>query len=159
MTGCAGQPTLTEGCPELAAQWHPTRNEDLAPDRVTCSSNRRVWWLCTAGECGHDHAWQAKVVDRAQRSSGCPICAGRKPCTCNSLAALHPELIGREWDYEANTERPEGLLPGSYKSVHWRCSLHEPPHCWTAAPHSRVRNVTGCAWCARTSRASPPPGY
>lgn len=53
-TGGSGCPTcagfyskpLSTTHPELAAQWHPTRNGNLTPDKVTAGSARRVWWLC-----------------------------------------------------------------------------------------------------------------
>ena len=39
------------------------------------------------------HALQAVVSDRALRESNCPFCAGQRPCSCNSLAALHGTLM------------------------------------------------------------------
>ena len=146
---CAGHPPLARAKPELAAQWHPSRNGALGPEGVTLGSGRKVWWLCKDGQCGHDHAWRATVAHRTQCGSGCPICSGHKPCTCNSLAALHPDLVSRDWDTEVNTVRPEDLLPQSNKAVHWRCSLHEPPHLWAATPNDRVGHQTGCPLCPK----------
>ena len=151
LRACAGLPNLATGNPELAAQWHPSRNEHLSPDSISMGSGCKVWWLCQAGKCGHDHEWQAAVGHRTQNNSGCPICSGRKPCICNSLAALHPDLISREWDTKVNTVRPEDLLPQSNKAVHWRCSLHDPPHLWAATANNRVGHRTGCPACAKTS--------
>lgn len=54
--------------PELAAQWHPTRNGDLTPDMVTAESHRKIWWL---GKCGHE--WSATIESRT-RGMGCPFC-------------------------------------------------------------------------------------
>ena len=31
--------------PELAEQWHPTKNGNLTPSQVTYGSKRKVWWL------------------------------------------------------------------------------------------------------------------
>lgn len=31
--------------PQLAKEWHPTKNGDLTPFDVTCGSNKIVWWL------------------------------------------------------------------------------------------------------------------
>ena len=31
--------------PEIAMQWHPTKNGDLTPDRVLAGSHSRAWWL------------------------------------------------------------------------------------------------------------------
>ena len=89
--------------------------------------------------------------DRTERKSGCPICAGRTPCHCNSLKALHPHTVQQQWDYELNTVKPEQLLPQSAVRVHWRCDLHDPPHSWTALPNQRFNSKlqTGCPECAR----------
>jgi DNA-directed RNA polymerase subunit RPC12/RpoP len=58
--------------PALAAQWHPTRNDDLMPDGVTSGSGRAAWWQCAADPA---HAWRATIANRALRASGCPHCA------------------------------------------------------------------------------------
>lgn len=52
--------------PDLAAQWHPTKNEELTAGDVPCQSNKRVWWL---GPCGHE--WPTTVANRT-RGAGCP---------------------------------------------------------------------------------------
>ena len=58
--------------PAVAAQWHPTMNGDLTPDRVLSGSNQKAWWLCPAG-----HVWQAAIASRTGRKKhGCPVCAG-----------------------------------------------------------------------------------
>ena len=33
--------------PEVAAQWHPTKNGNLTPEMVTAGSNQLAWWLFT----------------------------------------------------------------------------------------------------------------
>ena len=30
--------------PELAEQWHPTKNDELTPDDVVAGSNKKAWW-------------------------------------------------------------------------------------------------------------------
>lgn len=62
----------------VAAEWHPSKNDELAPDEVTPGSARQVWWQCAM--CRHD--WKASVANRVLRASGCPACAGaRSPRT------------------------------------------------------------------------------
>ena len=46
---------------ELAAQWHPTKNGDLAPESLTPKSRLNVWWLCPAG-----HEWMSVIRTRAR---------------------------------------------------------------------------------------------
>ena len=133
----------------MAAQRHPTLNEGHSPQTVTYGSGRQAWWLCKSCPCGHEHEWEASIRDRARSGTGCPFCMGRKPCRCSSLAALRTGIVQKEWDLYRNTRSPEDLLPQSNVKVHWRCSLHEPPHCWTAAPYQRFATKgSGCPACA-----------
>lgn len=59
--------------PELAKQWHPTRNGDLKPTDVFPNTMKKVWW-----QCEHGHEWEAFVVRRTQGRNGCPRCAAKK---------------------------------------------------------------------------------
>ncbi len=68
------QGSLAEKIPELAKEWHPTKNGDLKPTDVTTGSHKKVWWKCR--KCGHE--WQAVVKDRALGYHGCPECAQKK---------------------------------------------------------------------------------
>ena len=54
--------------PDVAKQWHSTKNGDLTPNDVTLGSNKRVWW-----QCERNHEWEAVIFTRA-RGIGCPIC-------------------------------------------------------------------------------------
>jgi hypothetical protein len=64
--------SLANRFPYIATQWHPTRNGDLTPDRVTAGSEIRVWWRCEQG-----HEWETAVILRIYGSFGCPVCAER----------------------------------------------------------------------------------
>lgn len=57
--------------PELAKEWHPTKNGNLTPFDVFANSNNYAWWLCLA--CGHE--WKAKINNRNIGKRGCPHCA------------------------------------------------------------------------------------
>ena len=50
--------SLAETHPELAKEWHPTKNESLTPNDVTPGSKKRVWWKC---DKGLDHEWITSV--------------------------------------------------------------------------------------------------
>jgi hypothetical protein len=126
--------------PELVAQLHPTRNEDMNPKLVSAGSTRRVWWLCPAG-----HEWQARVTDRT-RGAGCPICARtRGAAPGRSLTARRPELVDELHPTHNGIVDPEALPAGSNRTLWWRCGLG---HEWRATVAARVRG-TGCPTCAR----------
>ena len=74
---CSGRrPTdenrLSINRPQLAQQWHPTKNGKLTPTEVSIGSSRRVWWVCPQNA---DHVWSSSVVARARDQDGCKWCA------------------------------------------------------------------------------------
>ena len=138
--------SLVEIKPELAKEWHPTKNGKLTPDEVTIGSHKRVWWL---GSCGHE--WQAEVKSRCS-GRGCPYCAGRILLKgFNDISTTHPELL-KEWDYENNDLRPEDLQMGSHTKVWWKCSKGHP---WQASPNERISKGRRCPYCAHNPRVLP----
>ena len=38
--------SLAALAPEIAKEWDSSKNGNLSPDKVTISSNRKVWWKC-----------------------------------------------------------------------------------------------------------------
>lgn len=69
----SGKNDLATTHPELAKEWHPTKNGSLRPENVSRGSSKRVWW-----KCPHGHEYVASVTNRA-RGTNCPICnVGRK---------------------------------------------------------------------------------
>lgn len=56
-----GTPSLSQRYPELAKEWCYEKNGDITPEKVTCGSNKKVWWRCT--KCGS--IWQARINARA----------------------------------------------------------------------------------------------
>ena len=57
--------------PELAKQWHPTKNKDT-PHDVTTRNNKIRWWVC---KFGHDD-WPAQIASRTA-GAGCPRCTNQ----------------------------------------------------------------------------------
>ena len=142
--------------PNLVQQWHPTKNGSQKPWELPLASNEPVWWRCTACPCGHAHEWQAIISDRVYRARGCPVCAGQRPCTCRSLAAMRPDMA-RQWDPDGNDGlRPEDVTEFSNKLVQWRCDEHRQPCSWEARVFHRTakHRPTGCPECANQKRKS-----
>ena len=59
--------------PDLAKEWHPTKNHDLKPTEVSSGCNKKVWWKCSI--CGKE--WEA-VINNRSRGSRCPECSKTK---------------------------------------------------------------------------------
>ncbi|WP_344043632.1 zinc-ribbon domain-containing protein [Nocardioides panacihumi] len=70
-TGCPLCASLACTHPDVAAEWHPTKNGDLTPFDVTHGAKTEVWWRCS-----RDHEWPATVANRAHAShrTRCPEC-------------------------------------------------------------------------------------
>ncbi|MGH3574045.1 MAG: zinc-ribbon domain-containing protein [Pseudonocardiaceae bacterium] len=146
---CPGCSTLALQRPDLAAQWHPTRNGDLGPEDVPAGTERKVWWQCAEG-----HEWQAQLYDRVAGGRGCPFCAKGSSAVAHgqSLADLHPDVAER-WHPSRNGElRPDHVRAGSSRKVWWKCSSG-PDHEWEATSASlttqgRRSSTRGCPYCA-----------
>lgn len=128
------------GLESLLVQWDAKRNLPLTPDQIPYGSRKKVWWICEKG-----HSWEAAVYTRSGSVTGCPVCAGKVPrASENDLATLYPDLA-RQWHPTRNGElRPDQVLPGSHRSVWWRC---EYGHEWQAKIKSRTAGC-GCPVCA-----------
>ena len=135
----SGENDLQTSSPELAKQWHPTKNGSLKPSEVLSGSPRKVWWRCEKG-----HEWQAAIYARS-KGSGCPLCAGKKVISGeNDLQSQFPKLAA-QWLQEKNGSlTPSEVTASSNKKVWWRC---ERGHEWQAAIASRTTKNTGCPYC------------
>jgi len=124
--------------PDLAKDWHPSKNRDVSPYDVKPGSDKKVWWICERG-----HEWKAVISSRT-RGNRCPHCSRQKAGADNNLAVKSPALA-QEWHPTKNGAlTPHELTPGSDKKVWWRC---ERGHEWEAAIGNRTRG-TGCPYCS-----------
>jgi hypothetical protein len=69
-----GYNDLQTKLPEIAKQWHPTKNKGKLASDFVSGSHSMAWFICDQG-----HEWKSTIVDRQKR--GCPSCAeyGFKP--------------------------------------------------------------------------------
>lgn len=142
---CAGQKTITgyndlaTTNPELASEWHPTKNGNMTPSNVMAGSHHKAWWL---GKCGHE--WEAVISSRSA-GRGCPYCASQKLMVgFNDLNTLNPQLAA-EWHPTKNGKlTPKDVMPSSNKRVWWIC---DKGHEWENAINTR-NGGNGCPYCA-----------
>ncbi len=127
----------------LTGEWHPTKNGDLTPEKITGASAKKVWWKCGKGP---DHEWTAQVKKRTLLNRGCPSCAGRQISVTNSVSAVKPALI-KEWDYTKNDFGPEDVVAGSHKKIWWKCD-EGPDHEWQTTAVYRTSRERNCPFCA-----------
>ena len=116
--------------PDLAKEWHPSRNGDLNPRNVTPGSGKKVWWICAEG-----HTWEAAIYSR-NRGSGCPFCNRPAPAVNNDMLITDTDLV-KEWHPSKNSGLNLRNLPFRFnKKVWWIC---EEGHEWEATVKSRMK--------------------
>jgi hypothetical protein len=144
--------------PEVAADWHPTKN-DFLPTEVKATKGRvRVWWKHADPDCNVEggHEWEALITNRTGRGSGCPACAknGSRFAVkgLNDLATVHPDLAA-DWHPTKNEFAADEVRAGSNRRVWWK---HSDPNCkvpggyeWEAQINGRVTSGSGCSACNR----------
>ena len=135
----SGDNDLASAYPELARQWHPTRNGALRPEDVAAGTRRKVWWRCEKG-----HEWQATVASRAD-GAGCPVCAGKKIIPGeNDLASSFPDAAAQWHPNKNGALTADSVSPYSNRKVWWMCALG---HEYAAAVASRTMRGSGCPYC------------
>jgi len=146
---CDGKQVGLSNClatknPELAKEWHPTKNGDLTPYDITIGYDKKVWWQCSKN---HTHEWNIETYARnGIRKNGCPYCAGRLPSEEYNLLFNNP-LLCEEWNYEKNDKRPDEYCPNSGDKVWWKCKIG---HEWETIINLRNDNgeiKVGCPYC------------
>jgi len=149
---CSGKRLLPEQSlaalrPDVATQWHPTRNGDNTPWDFLPQSNQFAWFACPKSAL---HDWKSRIQHRTVYDSGCPYCAGRKVCADNSLAALRPD-IARELDPVRSGFTADDVTQGSDRQAAWVCATWGEEHRWTAHISSRTRPTQPerCPYCSR----------
>jgi very-short-patch-repair endonuclease len=149
------KPTATSNLatqfPELARQWHPTRNEGVKPEQFLPKSNKKVWWQCPVSPT---HEWMATITSR--HKAGCPHCSDERRLTrwideadgtrrrevLSDQPALFAELVATDAEREALGK----LYVGHTKTLTWRCSKCNQT--WPNQLRKRAIEGQGCTYCS-----------
>jgi ssDNA-binding Zn-finger/Zn-ribbon topoisomerase 1 len=130
--------------PEIASQWHPTKNARIRLETISPGSRRLLWWR--EPSCGHE--WQQTPADREKgQRLRCPQCR----TILDSLGYHYPELAA-EWSpanpLSAWQVRPSGQT--AFTPV-WVCA-NQPGHTWQATLSSRAAG-SGCPECREAGKS------
>lgn len=129
--------------PELAKEWHPTKNGNLKPSDVFKGGKYKYWWICSEG-----HSFQKRLYEK-KLGNGCPYCSSKKiKIGFNDLASKYPELVS-EWNTEKNELKPTDFSVGSNKKVWWKC---REGHEWESTIYSRTLGKTSCQECRKIEK-------
>lgn len=99
--------SLTQLYPDIALEWHPTKNGSLKPEYVLAHSGKRVWWQCK--KCGHE--WITDICSRTS-GTGCPECKKEKIRKAQSEPVYCPQL-GQQFSSMHEAELKSGVPQGS----------------------------------------------
>ncbi len=98
-------PTFARAKHALLQQWDHDKNRETGnyPDSTSLQSSKLIWWCCHECPRGKVHSWQARAHHRTscKKPTGCPCCAGKKLCECNSLETVCPD-IAADFDVKKN---------------------------------------------------------
>ena len=133
-----GKIPLTESHPEIAKEWHPTKNNQLLPDHFTYGSLKEIWWLCEKG-----HEYKKNIYERTIRKSKCRICSMGD----NKALKNYPDVF-KEWHPTKNTLDPNILTFGSRHKAWWICPNN---HVYEARVDHRCRSGSACPLCTHSS--------
>ena len=136
-----GETDLETLFPEVAKQWHPTKNGDLdKPSEISAKSNKYAWWQCSRG-----HEWYTKINNRTSNKTGCPYCSKNRVIKGETdLLSQYPE-IAKQWHPVLNGLLfPDEVSTKSNKYAWWICSKG---HEWETKIYHRT-DGRGCPYCA-----------
>lgn len=134
--------------PNIAKDWHPTKNGSLKPSDFNSASLYRAWWLCPI--C--NHSYQKRIMDRVKKGAKCNHCCDPKVIQGkNDIASKFPEIL-KEWDYKKNDPfQPQNFSYGTKRKFWWICS--ECGFSWQSTPLHRAISKSGCPKCTTGSFA------
>jgi len=123
-----------------------TKNPDIAaeafgwdPSTIGNGYTKKVQW-----KCPENHVYEASVIQRTFRGSGCPYCNGKEVWAgFNDLESRFPEVAE-----EADGWDPSIIHYGRQKKMSWQCARG---HKWEAVVSSRTHGGKGCPYCANKS--------
>ncbi len=141
--------------PAVAEEWHPYKNGELTPEKITSKSSRKVWWKCS--KCGHE--WKADIASRTA-GNGCPACYRRRFSKEAANRALKPGINDLRSNYpdvaaELHPEKNNGLTASeitahSNRKVWWKCGICGNE--WIATVNDRTSGH-GCPKCGNKSKS------
>lgn len=130
---------LVDLFPDIATEWHPTKNCHLDLLNTSYGSAKKVWWLCP--RCGYEY--QMRIDTRTgKRRCSCPVCKRSKKLY--PLSITHPQLAV-EWSSK-NERICSEYTAGSHDLIWW---IGECGHEWQATIGNRTKpsRPSGCPYC------------
>src|SRR5262249_12029548 len=141
-------PSLSLRRPDLAREWHPTKNGLLTLDQCAANRLQPVWWQCHQHS---QHVWRASVKSRSSKRTGCRRCTlarrarNHESFQARTLIRKSPELAATWHPTKNGRLTPEDVTLHSRQRVWWQCPSN-PHHVWDTTVNNRQRS--NCPYCA-----------
>ncbi len=102
--------------PDIAREWHPSKNRSITPDIITPETHDQYYWLCPNG-----HTYKASPKNRVRMNSNCPYCSNKKILKgYNDLETTHPH-IAIDYDNQKNLRKSYEVSRGCSDRVWFKC--------------------------------------
>ena len=134
--------------PDIAKEFHPSKNVDINVNDLDQASTQKVWWVCKNG-----HEWKRDVSGRVREKSGCPHCYNQNRGEILRKSAVHRvgSLQSRMsdflvlWDYDKNETLPSDVTIKSNIKVWWKCLKGHPPYQQSVIDKTNGQDCPVCA--------------
>lgn len=112
-----GENDLAHMYPQIASEWHPTKNEK-SPEDYTSGSGVKVWWMCPKG-----HEYKSCIRERAKGGTGCPYCSAARQTSFAEQAfffyikKIYPDAKNKFKDIFTNTMELDIFIPSIHVGI------------------------------------------
>jgi hypothetical protein len=163
--GCSGRVASPENnllvkYPAIAAEWHPTKNNEKKPEEFTPSAHHKAWWQCHKFQ---DHIYTSSIGNRTMkngRGTGCPFCNQSKmekvteDCLREIFVSVEPQKKFRDLRFHKNKLSYDFYLPEFNAAIECDGRQHFEEasdyfHHQKSYSHQRLRDVVKNAYAAR----------
>lgn len=135
--------SLKEKFPEVAKEFHPTKNGSLKPDMISRASDNKVWWLCKKNK---KHIWKQTPKHRTSNKAGCPYCSRQFADADNNIKKLYPE-VAKQFHIKLNKDLDVAkLLDGSKFDAWWICTENSK-HVFKRQVRVYIKKTRKCPIC------------
>jgi hypothetical protein len=137
----ASRQNITVTHPDIAAEWHPTRNGDKLPEHYSHGSKEEVYWQCPSSA---KHWYKTRIERRTAAGYNCSVCSRRTLVfRVNDLATTDPVLVTEFHTYRNGLKTPDRIVAGT-ELYWWKCAAAGHVTRQTV-PHRRKSK--GCTEC------------
>lgn len=127
--------------PNIAKEFHPTKNKSVKLENYKEGSGKKVWWKCKNG-----HEWKAVINTRTKRGYGCPYCSGALIYQGESdFLTLFPNIAKEVHPTKNKGIDLEKIGGKTSMKIWWKCPKG---HEYEMAINKRTVRGSGCPFCS-----------